>query len=240
MNQERIGQFIKELRKKENLTQQQFAEKFHVTYQAVSKWETGKSIPDLSILKEISKEFHINIDEILEGKKSESDDAKKEHKNWKLIAIIGLAVLATIIFILLLFGFSGDYEFKTLSSNCEDFNITGSAAYNREKSSIYISNISYCGENDLTKYQKIECVLYEEHGNVEKKISECTNEKNTDVTLEEYLKNVQIQVDKYENQCSNFDHINLYLKINAIDSSHKTITYQIPLKLNNSCYSTES
>lgn len=238
MNQERIGQFIKELRKKEHLTQQQFAEKFHVTYQAVSKWETGKSIPDLSILKEISKEFHINIAEILEGKKE--NNVKRQHSILKLVVMIGLVVLVTIISILFLFWFSGDYEFKTLSSNCEDFNITGSAAYNRDKSSIYISNISYCGENDLTKYQKIECVLYEEHGNIETKISECINEEKTNVTLEEYLKNVQIQVDKYENQCSNFNNINLYLKINAVDSSHKTITYQVPLKLNNSCYSTES
>lgn len=43
MNQELIGKTIKEIRKKENLSQQKFAEKYGVTYQAVSKWENGLS-----------------------------------------------------------------------------------------------------------------------------------------------------------------------------------------------------
>ena len=44
MNPERIGQMIKEIRKKNHLTQKQFADKYGVTYQAVSKWENGKNI----------------------------------------------------------------------------------------------------------------------------------------------------------------------------------------------------
>ena len=43
MNQEKIGTFIKNLRKKNNLTQQALADKYNVTYQAVSKWENGKN-----------------------------------------------------------------------------------------------------------------------------------------------------------------------------------------------------
>ena len=53
MDQKRIGNLIKELRKKNNLTQEKFAEKYGVTYQAVSKWENGKNIPDISLLKQI-------------------------------------------------------------------------------------------------------------------------------------------------------------------------------------------
>ena len=52
---EKIGNIIKELRKKNNLTQQNLADQLGVTYQAVSKWENGKNIPDIAILKEISK-----------------------------------------------------------------------------------------------------------------------------------------------------------------------------------------
>ena len=55
MDQEKIGNIIKELRKKNNLTQQNLADQLGVTYQAVSKWENGKNIPDIAILKEISK-----------------------------------------------------------------------------------------------------------------------------------------------------------------------------------------
>ena len=61
MDQELIAKKIKELRIKNNLTQKEFADKMNVTFQAVSKWENGKSIPDISILKKISEEFNINI-----------------------------------------------------------------------------------------------------------------------------------------------------------------------------------
>ena len=59
MDQEKIGNIIKELRKKNNLTQQNLADQLGVTYQAVSKWENGKNIPDIAILKEISKLYNI-------------------------------------------------------------------------------------------------------------------------------------------------------------------------------------
>ena len=62
MNQEKIGQVIKEIRTKNNLSQQAFAEKFGVTYQAVSKWENGKNIPDIATLKEICKEYNLKLE----------------------------------------------------------------------------------------------------------------------------------------------------------------------------------
>ena len=65
MEQEKIGKFIKKLRKENNLTQKDLADKYGVTYQAVSKWETGKNIPDISLLKEISKHFNVNIEDLL-------------------------------------------------------------------------------------------------------------------------------------------------------------------------------
>ena len=67
MDQEKIGKFIKKLRKDNNLTQDELAKKLGVTYQAVSKWENGKSIPDIAILKTVSELFNVNIDELLEG-----------------------------------------------------------------------------------------------------------------------------------------------------------------------------
>ena len=57
MDQEKFGKFIKQIRKDHNLTQKQLAEKYNVTYQAVSKWETGKNMPDISLIKQIAKEL---------------------------------------------------------------------------------------------------------------------------------------------------------------------------------------
>ncbi len=53
------------LRKKHGLTQEEMAEKFFVTRQAVSEWETGKATPNNEILKSISKEFNISINTLL-------------------------------------------------------------------------------------------------------------------------------------------------------------------------------
>ena len=61
MNQEKFGNFIKEIRKKNNLTQKQLAEKYNVTYQAVSKWENGKNMPDTSLIKQISEETSLSF-----------------------------------------------------------------------------------------------------------------------------------------------------------------------------------
>ena len=58
MNQEKIGEFIKKLRQDNNLTQKDLANKYNVTYQAVSKWERGLNIPDISLLKQMSEDFN--------------------------------------------------------------------------------------------------------------------------------------------------------------------------------------
>ena len=139
MDQKRIGNLIKELRKKNNLTQEKFAEKYGVTYQAVSKWENGKNIPDISLLKQICDDYDININDLLDGKNSENNQSKKVNK--KKIIYISLGVLLLILIIVLFIVFHDDsFTFKTVSSNCSNFEISGSIAYNKNKSYLYISN----------------------------------------------------------------------------------------------------
>ena len=65
MDKEKIGLFIKALRKEKNQTQRELAEKIHVTDKAVSKWERGLSIPDVAILPDLAKELDISIQELL-------------------------------------------------------------------------------------------------------------------------------------------------------------------------------
>ncbi len=67
MNQVKIGKFIAECRKKKNLTQMQLAEKLNITDRAISKWETGKGMPDSSIMLELCKELDISVNELLSG-----------------------------------------------------------------------------------------------------------------------------------------------------------------------------
>lgn len=67
MDQYSVGRFIAKLRKEKNLTQRDLAEKLGITNQAVSKWERGENLPDISILMELAKIFNVTVDELLKG-----------------------------------------------------------------------------------------------------------------------------------------------------------------------------
>lgn len=69
MDQIKIGKFISELRKEKGMTQEQLAVKLGVTQKSVSRWETGKNMPDLSLLQLLSAELGISVSEILDGEK---------------------------------------------------------------------------------------------------------------------------------------------------------------------------
>ena len=80
MNQIKIGKFIAERRRKLELTQMQLAEKLNITDRAVSKWETGKAMPDSSIMLELCDILGISVNELLNGEKinMEHNDKKNE------------------------------------------------------------------------------------------------------------------------------------------------------------------
>ena len=67
MNQAKIGRFIAECRKKNDLTQMQLAEKLNITDRAVSKWETGKAMPDSSIMLQLCEILKISVNDLLCG-----------------------------------------------------------------------------------------------------------------------------------------------------------------------------
>ena len=67
MDQVKIGQFIKECRNKNNLTQIQLAEKLGITDRAVSKWENGRAMPDSAIMLDLCKELKITVNDLLSG-----------------------------------------------------------------------------------------------------------------------------------------------------------------------------
>lgn len=79
MDQIKIGNFIKELRKEKNLTQEELAEKFGVARRTVSRWETGSNMPDLDILIEMADFYDVDLREILDGERK-SEKMEKELK----------------------------------------------------------------------------------------------------------------------------------------------------------------
>ena len=120
MDQERIGKFIAELRKEKKITQAELAEKLGITDRAVSKWETGKSMPDVSVMLELCEILGINVNELLTGQRISMDNyketaernlvefAKKEEiYNKKLLSLeVVIGYLGSISFFVLIFAAS--------------------------------------------------------------------------------------------------------------------------------------
>ena len=79
INQNKIGGFLRELRKENNLTQEQLAEKFGVSSRSVSRWENGTTLPDLDILVELADYYNVEIQEIIDGERK-SEIMEKEEK----------------------------------------------------------------------------------------------------------------------------------------------------------------
>ncbi len=96
---------IKEVRKKENLTQEEFAEKIFVSRNAVAKWETNRGYPDIQNLITISDVFEISLDELIKKDKNVKNKiiAESSSKKWHLLVII---YLITIILYILYFLFA--------------------------------------------------------------------------------------------------------------------------------------
>ena len=78
MDQVKIGKFIAQCRKNKNLTQAELAEKLNITDRAISKWETGKGMPDSGIMLELCNELGISVNELLSGEMIDMNNYDKK------------------------------------------------------------------------------------------------------------------------------------------------------------------
>lgn len=77
MDYEKTGKLIQELRKEKDMTQMSLADKLGVTDRAVSKWERGKSFPDVSMLRPLAETLGVSISELLDGERRSPDKVKR-------------------------------------------------------------------------------------------------------------------------------------------------------------------
>ena len=117
MDQIKVGAFLKDLRKEKEITQEQLAEELGVSGRTISRWETGKNMPDISLLVEIAEFFDVSIPEIIKGErksesmeeevkevaetmsdyaKAEKEELVKSIRNMSIIGLIALAVYMTL------------------------------------------------------------------------------------------------------------------------------------------------
>lgn len=124
MNQEKTGKFIKKLREEKKWTQEQLANKIPLGRDAVSKWENGKSLPDISALQKLSEIFSVSIEELLAGEKNPKENVTLElyeerntfKRKFKIVVFV-------LFFLLLLFFF---YYFINLYQSINVYTITSS------------------------------------------------------------------------------------------------------------------
>ena len=117
MDQIKIGKFIAECRKKNNLTQMQLAEKLNITDRAISKWENGKGMPDSSIMLDLCNELKISVNELLSGEVIQMENynekleqnlidmvKQKEQSDIKMLRLeIVVGYISSITFLILIF-----------------------------------------------------------------------------------------------------------------------------------------
>lgn len=113
MDNEKIGTFIKTLRNEKRWSQEQLAEKMYVSRQAISNWEMGKNLPDISKLNVLADLFNLEIAEIYSGEKLENQNQKNvivgqliknEQQKRKKVILISL-ILIVLLIILFLFNY---------------------------------------------------------------------------------------------------------------------------------------
>ena len=80
MDQKKIGEFLKHLRKEKGLTQEQLAERFYVSSKTVSRWETGSNMPDVGTLIDLADFYDVDIRELIDGERK-SENMDKETKD---------------------------------------------------------------------------------------------------------------------------------------------------------------
>ena len=121
MDQQKIGEFLKTLRKDKKLTQEELADKMNVSRRTVSRWETGSNLPDLSILVELADLYDVDMREIFNGERKDETvdkdlketmlmaaDYTDDHMNKVMkrmqLRFIGATVCGALYIILLFFG----------------------------------------------------------------------------------------------------------------------------------------
>lgn len=119
----KLGKNIINIRKQNNLTQDDFAEKYFVTRQTISNWENGKSYPDLETLIKISDDFNISLDVLLKEDNEMVKDISMKQKNYKFINLF--IILLNFIGLAILLYFAIPYIFHVNTLNGYSYNTCG-------------------------------------------------------------------------------------------------------------------
>lgn len=130
MDQKKIGEFLKRMRKEKGLTQEQLAERFYVSSKTVSRWETGSNMPDVGTLIDLADFYDVDIREIIDGeRKSEimdketkdtlkkvaayATEGEKKAQSKVMNTVIGICIAVLVYIVMFVFTYAGRPELLT-------------------------------------------------------------------------------------------------------------------------------
>lgn len=263
MNQEKVGKFIAEMRKEKKLTQEDIANHFGITSQAVSKWERGINAPDISILKELAQVLNVEVIELLNGEKI---NLKKENVNdtminsiefyenrtkkkyGKICYVITLFFFVVLSILLLFYGINNYNKIKVYTITSDDIlSVSGKIMFNPKQKCLLIGRILY---NDIytgtDKELKVKAInikieasnqVFIQTGNME---SVSYNEiKN----INEYLREISItDMEVYENGeevIKENDLNDLKIVLEYVDAGGELYSMEYPLQYSKDFSNTE-
>lgn len=230
MDCKKIGEYIQLKRKAIGITQQDLGDKLGVTSKAVSKWECGVALPDVSLFKELSEILNIEIDELLNGEDKKEIPVDKK-KNIAIIILSLITFLLLIISIFLGIFFYNNYDkvhVYELESNNKEFRVDGKLIVIGDKNYLVINDVKYNLDKEIYfsnmayEVKFFDSVIYKKDdfrlddvvsSDLEKFLSEIT-------FFVEIKQDYDIKVDDY-----------LVLIIDYLDDNNEIRYYEIKLKI---------
>lgn len=232
MDNKKIGNLIADLRKKKGLTQQELGDKVGVGFRAVSKWERGITLPDITIINEISKILGITSDELLSGK------VNKEHKDKKIPSKLkitfSIAITITILLITtFIYSYNQTYTYKT-DSLSDEYYVEGKVVFNKNNIMIIINKLEF--ENKEIYPIKIKNYEYQMITNDEiifgyghsSSIKIELKENNIETFLNDFRVNYNGKIRSTRKEILKN---NLIIKIEFLTSDNQTINKEIIIRL---------
>lgn len=249
--QVKFGKFISILRKEQNLTQDELAEKLNISSgKTISKWENGNAIPDFETIIELSKIFKVSLYELSICERIKKKSIKKEEilkivnpnqirkisikRKIKWIFITLLSIIS-IISILYTFTNFDTTQVYTLESMNKEYKINGTYTKTKEYSVLAITDIGYVGNNRQLRNLLISNYNYELYGN-KRMIYNHEFVKNiinkSEIIFHESLSKISIYVDSNSDRMHEQDNLDdLNLIITYLDKNEREQNIKIPIKL---------
>ena len=161
MNQEKIGKFIAELRKEKNLTQEQLVQKLNITKNAVSKWERGLCLMDMSLLKPLSSILGVSVSEVISGEHITNDNLLNKteevvvesfnYSTTKLKKYRQRIIVSLVIIILIILFILGIVDYNRIKNNLNPIFLLHVST--SESKSLYLG-VGYKMIREIAKYPK--------------------------------------------------------------------------------------